>query len=492
MTNNERNAIMQTTVKRKQKKDNAPSVNISVRVFITVMIVLIAVLAVSGALSYFIPQGSFERDAAGAILAETYTEGEVSGIEIWRVVTAPVRVFASEDALTITMISIFLLIMSGVFNLLEKTGGTKIFISRLIGRLGDKKGKVICLTALIFMLFGSFFGMFEELVTLLPIVILMMISLKMDTMMGLGACLLAACFGFSAAITNPFSVGLASEIAHHPVSTGIWLRLIFFVLTYLSVCGFLMLHLQKITRDPKSSLSYDIDKHKRETLDAIETLSDVRESKLFRVYAIFFGAQAAVLLLIASIRAISSYAIPILAASFLVGGIVAGLIVCPKKRDVAGYMLRGAASMIPAVVIIAVASSVKLVMAESGVMDTIMHRVLLLLEGKNRFVAVLLIYVLILFLQIFIGSASAKLMLVMPIVLPVATALGLSPSLVILAYCMADGFTDVILPTNPVLLIGLSMANVSYGKWVKWTWKFQIFVFLLTIGVLFFGMMIGY
>ena len=66
MTNNERNAIMQTTVKRKQKKDNAPSVNISVRVFITVMIVLIAVLAVSGALSYFIPQGSFERDAAGA------------------------------------------------------------------------------------------------------------------------------------------------------------------------------------------------------------------------------------------------------------------------------------------------------------------------------------------------------------------------------------------------------------------------------------------
>ena len=80
----------------------------------------------------------------------------------------------------------------------------------------------------------------------------------------------------------------------------------------------------------------------------------------------------------------------------------------------------------------------------------------------------------------------------MPIVLPVATALGLSPSLVILAYCMADGFTDVILPTNPVLLIGLSMANVSYGKWVRWTWKFQIFVFLLTIGVLFFGVAIGY
>jgi len=57
---------------------------------------------------------------------------------------------------------------------------------------------------------------------------------------------------------------------------------------------------------------------------------------------------------------------------------------------------------------------------------------------------------------------------------------------------MADGFTDVILPTNPVLLVGLSMANVSYGKWVKWTWKLQLVVFVLTILTLFFGVAIGY
>ena len=114
---------MQTTVKRKSKTESTPSANISVRVFVTVVIVLVAVLAVSGALSYFIPQGSFERDPSGAILTETYQEGEISGIAIWRVVTAPVRVFASEDAVTITMISVFLLIMSGVFHLLEKQQG---------------------------------------------------------------------------------------------------------------------------------------------------------------------------------------------------------------------------------------------------------------------------------------------------------------------------------------------------------------------------------
>ena len=80
----------------------------------------------------------------------------------------------------------------------------------------------------------------------------------------------------------------------------------------------------------------------------------------------------------------------------------------------------------------------------------------------------------------------------MPIILPVATSLGISTSVVILTYCIDDGFTDVIIPTNPVLLIGLSMANVSYGKWVKWTWKFQICMFLATILLLIMAVGIGY
>lgn len=481
--------MKQQEVTAQEKKSFA---NIETRVFITVVVVLAVVLIVCGAFSYFIPQGTFQRDEAGAILTDTYEQGEVSGIAIWRVITAPVRVFASEDAVTIIMISLFLLIMSGVFNLLEKTGGIRVFIERIIRRLRDRGGPVVCVTVLVFMLFGSFFGMFEELVTLLPIVTLMMVSMGLDTMIGMGACLLATCFGFSAAITNPFSVGLAAQVANHPMSSGVWLRIVFFGLTYLTVCVFLMSHLRRITRNPTLSPTYQMDEERRATLTGESTTPVANEDKMFRVYTVFFLFQALVLILIASVRAISGLAIPILAVSFLLGGIICGCLVCEKKRLVAKYILRGAVSMLPAVFIIAMASSAKLIMSESGIMDTIMHRVILLLDGKNPFIAILLIYVLILFLQTFIGSASAKILLVMPIVMPVATALGLSPSLVILAYCMADGFTDVILPTNPVLLVGLSMANVSYGKWVKWTWKLQVFVFLLTIAVLFFGVAIGY
>ena len=453
---------------------------------------LIAILTFCSALSYFVPRGSFERDENGIIITGTYSQEGVKGIAPWRVITAPFRVFASEDATTIIVISVFLLVMSGIFNLLEKTGGVKIFISGIMKRLHDKGGPVVCLTVLIFMLFGSLFGMFEELVTLLPIIVMFMLSMNMDTMTGLGSCLMAACFGFSTAITNPFSVGLAAQYANISPSDGVWLRVVFFAITYGVICTFLMLYLKRLERDPKISLSYEVDQKKREKLEKGTTVSDSEYKRIFRVYSVFFAIQAVVLTMIATIRSISGLAIPILAVSFLVSGVVAGYIVTKRFGNVFRYILQGVVSMLPAVLMIALASSVKLVMTESGIIDTIMNEVLKLLDGKSKFFAVILCYFLILFLQLFIGSASAKIVLVMPIVMPIALALGISPTIVILTYCMADGFTDVILPTNPVLLIGLSMADVSYGKWVKWTWKLQILMFVITVAILMFGVLIGY
>ena len=480
------------TKERKNKEQEKAYSSISVRSFVTVAVLLLVVLFFCGSLSYFIPQGAFERDAESNIIPGTYQAGDVKGIALWRVITAPVRVFASEDALTIIMISVFLLIMSGVFNLLDKTGGIKTFIEFIMRRLRDKGGPFVCIMILLFMLFGSLFGMFEELVTLLPLIIVFMLSMKLDTMMGLGACLMAACFGFSTAITNPFSVGTAAQLAGIPVSSGVWLRVVFFAIVYLILCGFLLGYLKKIRLTPQASPTYEMDQKRRESLILRRGGKSQDQQKMFRVYATFFGFQGVLLVAIACIRAVSGLAIPILAASFLIFGLIAGQIVCRNFRKVLSYFLQGAVAMLPAVAMIALASSVKLVMVESNIIDTVMNAVLQLLVGKGNFVTILLIYALILFLQLFIGSASAKIFLVMPIVLPITNALGISPTLVILTYCMADGFTDVILPTNPVLLIGLSMANVSYWKWLKWTWKIQVLLFAVSVTVLYFGVLIGY
>ena len=470
-----------------------PCAQIGKKSFFLVVSLLLSILFICWLLTYIVPQGRYLRDDNGMIIADTFTHGPAKGIAAWRVITAPFRVFASEsDGLTVIMISVFLLVMSGVFNLLEKTNGTKIIISKTVRKFADKKKLVVCIATLIFMAFGSLFGMFEELVTLLPLVIVFMLSMGFDTMTGLGVCMLAACFGFSAAITNPFSVGMVSDMAGTTVLDGAWLRILFFGFIYVMVCSFLLLHIRKITKDPYKSLTYKDDQRKFLQLDLSMTQELPRERKIFTTYVVFFSVQLVALVSIAAIRAIASYAIPILAASFLIGGIICGLIVCEKKLDTFKHIGNGAVGMLPAVVMIALASSVKLVMEESGILDSVMYGVIKALNGQNKFVSIILIYFLILLLQVFIGSSSAKIMLIMPIVLPIAGVLGISPNVIILTYGIADGFTDMILPTNPVLLIGLSMANVSYGKWVKWTWKLQLVLFVATIFLLMLAVQIGY
>jgi uncharacterized ion transporter superfamily protein YfcC len=106
--------------------------------------------------------------------------------------------------------------------------------------------------------------------------------------------------------------------------------------------------------------------------------------------------------------------------------------------------------------------------------------------------AILFIYFIILIIQFFIGSASAKVILLIPILAIMADKLGISRNIALLAFIFGDGYTDLIYPTNPVLLISLGMVSFSYIKWIKKTFLLQIIVLVLTILLLLLGYIINY
>lgn len=83
-------------------------------------------------------------------------------------------------------------------------------------------------------------------------------------------------------------------------------------------------------------------------------------------------------------------------------------------------------------------------------------------------------------------------LMLLPLILPVAQIFNLSSQLCVVAYAFGDGFSNVLYPTNPVLLISLGLAGVSYGSWFKWTWKFQAAILLCTSLLLLFGLAVGY
>ena len=109
-----------------------------------------------------------------------------------------------------------------------------------------------------------------------------------------------------------------------------------------------------------------------------------------------------------------------------------------------------------------------------------------------KWAVILFIYLIVLVMNFFISSGSAKAFMLIPLIVPMAQIFGISTQLCILAFAFGDGFSNVLYPTNPVLLISLGLADVSYGDWFKWSWKFQLMNLLLTSGLLLLGLAVGY
>ncbi|NLA96115.1 MAG: hypothetical protein GX838_04655, partial [Clostridiaceae bacterium] len=106
--------------------------------------------------------------------------------------------------------------------------------------------------------------------------------------------------------------------------------------------------------------------------------------------------------------------------------------------------------------------------------------------------AVVWVWLLILVLNFFIGSGSAKAFLVLPILLPIVDATGLSRQLAVQAFIFGDGFSNLLYPTNAALMIGLGFSPVGYTKWFRWEFPLQLGLALLSLAWLYIGYFIGF
>ena len=149
-------------------------------------------------------------------------------------------------------------------------------------------------------------------------------------------------------------------------------------------------------------------------------------------------------------------------------------------------------SMLPAVLMILMASSIRYTLEEANILDTILHAAMDLAQNLPKWAVVIFIYLLVLGMNFFIPSGSAKAFMLIPLIVPLAQMFGISAQLCVMAFAFGDGFSNVFYPTNPALLIGLGLADVSYGDWFKWSGKFQFLNLILTALLLLAGLWIGY
>lgn len=440
------------------KKTENAGLSISVKSFITAIIVIFILMILTYGLTFVVPSG---------------------GIPFWKWALSPILVLGADGNVSLIAVLIFLLVIGGVFNCLDKCGLMKYMLDIITERFGKERYKLLAFVTLFFMAMGSFIGSFEESVPLVPIVVALAIRLGWDSLVGLGMSLLAIGCGFSAGVCNPFTVGVAQELAGLPMFSGMWFRAIGFILVYLLLLGFLFLYAKRIERP----------------LD-INTISVnfVREESMSNGLKCFAGIMCTGILIVLSsvvFTFLQDITMIIVAVTFLAAGIVATT-VSGRGGNIFKTFLNGMGSVFPAVFMILMANSIKYTLEEGNVLDIILQGMVSTASTLPRWSVILFIYLIVLVLNFFIASGSAKAFLLMPLIIPIAETFGISAQLCIVAYMFGDGFSNVFYPTNPVLLIGLGLANVDYVKWVKWSWKFQFMNLIMTGALLLFGLGIGY
>lgn len=432
--------------------------NISVKSFLTAIVVIFLLMAATYGLTFIIPGGS---------------------IPFWKWALSPVLVLAAEGNISLIAVIVFLLIIGGVFNCLDKSGLMKYMLDTITYKFGQERYKLLAIVSFFFMAMGSLIGSFEEAVPLVPIVVALAVRLGWDPLVGVGMSLLAIGCGFSAGICNPFTVGVAQEIAGLPMFSGMWMRAVAFAMVY----GALFVFLYKYAKKIESPLDTSIENSK------------FKQNKKMSTSLICFAGIMLVgigtVLSSVVFTFLQDYTMIIVAVTFLAAGMIS-TIISGRGGNVAKTFLNGVTSVMPATIMILMANSIKYTLEEGQILDTILHGLVSTASILPRWSVVLFIYLIVLILNFFISSGSAKAFLLMPLIVPIAEAFDISAQLCILAYAFGDGFSNVFYPTNPVLLISLGLVDVNYGAWVKWSGKFQAINLILTSVLLLIGLGVGY
>ena len=397
------------------RKEEKTALEAGVKSFITAIIVIFIMMIVTYALTFIIPGG---------------------GIPFWKWALSPILVLFSEDNSSMIAVIILLIVLGGLFNTLDKFGVLRFLLDKITAKFGKSRRILLAVIPLFFMVLGSAIGTFEECVPLVPIVVALAIRLGWDALTGPGMSILAAGCGFAAGVCNPFTVGVAQEIAGLRTFSGIWLRIVGFVLIYGLLMLFLWWHVKKIEKP----------------MDTVIAGGETKKEKASEIQ-----------------RSVGS-----------------------KILKIVLTFKDGVISVLPGVLLIMMANSIRYTLMEGNILDAFLAGAIELVAGLPRWGVILFIYALVLVMNFFIPSGSAKAFLLMPLIVPTAEAFGISSQLCVLAFAFGDGFSNVFYPTNPVLLISLGLANISYGNWVKWSGKFQFANLILTSVILLFGLAVGY
>lgn len=514
-------------------------------------VIVFGIIVIAAILTWIIPPGKYVEQTIIANgeeitnmvfyyesdLPAEYQPAKESKPQTWQVFSALFNGFVKQSN-----IIIFILMIGGAFWIMNNSKAIDVGILAflkftkvleripLMRRLGVDN-IIIVMIMIMFSLFGAIFGMSEETIAFVIILIPLSISMGYDSIVGVCMVYIAAHLGFAGAVLNPFTIGIAQGLADIPLFSGIEYRMFCWVVINLIGIIFVLRYAAKVRKNPKSSIMYEEDSYwrKRESAD-VENLEYYTPRMAWVVFfmllasLVIFSFIYPVTLLQIGNTELSLSIIPILtvlfvvlgiitlrksvhffililllytilfliigvmgygwyvmeiATLFLVMGIASGLAINKSADEIAVLFLEGVKDILSAAIIVGLAGGIIVILSDGGIIDSILYG---LSKGMGNFgdvASVGVMYVIQTIINIVIPSGSAKAAITMPIMAPFSDLIGISRQATVMAFQFGDGFTNMITPTSGVLIAVLGVARIPYHKWVKWVWPLILTMIIL-------------
>lgn len=436
-----------------------------------IYVLLTIIIAICAIASWILPAGEFDH-----MINEAGNEVVVPGT-FHLIESTPVGPFEALQSfykgmvngsgviffVFISYASIGLIIQSGAFNGLV-AGLLKVF-------KGNSKVAIIPIFMLVIGLASSTIGVFEETLPFIPIFIGISIAMGYDAIVGLAIVALGAGMGYSGAMMNPFTVGMAQSIAGLPQMSGMGYRFFCHMVMIAVASVFIIRYALKIQKDPTKSLVYgdDFSQFSMSAEDIENHPFGIREK------LVLFTLVAGIGVIVWGSK-VHGWYFDEINTIFLIMGLVSAIIMGWGPNDIAERMTKGFTDIAMACLMIGIARGILVVLQAGNIIDTVVYGLsipLSKLPGWLSADAMLLVQT---FLNFLIPSGSGQAVTSMPIMAPLADLIGISRQTAVLAFQFGDGLSNIIWPTAfaPVIC---GIAGIKLEKY--WKWIIPLFLLLI-------------
>src|SRR5699024_8660231 len=265
--------------------------------------------------------------------------------------------------------------------------------------------------------------------------------------------------GFTAAITNPFTIGIAQEIAELPIFSGLGIRVLFWLIFMAISITYVMLYANKIKKDPKKSIVYEQDNSKKMNINYLDDSESLSKRHIISIFVLILTFTILIVCVI-----LFEWSIPEFSALFIVMSIVLGIVNKMSINNVAEKFVEGCQEVTVAALIVGFAYAVLILFENANTLDFIVHSLSSIVSSMPSNFAALGMYLFQTIMNYIVSSGSGQAALTMPIMTPLSDLVEVSRQTAVTAFQFGDGISNAITPTSGALLAGLAMGGIPYVK----------------------------